>query len=125
MVFSSTIFLFAFLPAVIVCYYAQRLFFQRRPGNAVLLFFSYIFYLYGAASFLLILFISTLADYLLGLLIDRNPRHKRLWLGLSVLLNLGLLAYFKYANFFVQELTGILLILNVSPFEWSGVILPI
>jgi alginate O-acetyltransferase complex protein AlgI len=66
-----------------------------------------------------------LADYLLGLLIDRNPRHKRLWLGLSVLLNLGLLAYFKYANFFVQELTSILLKLNVSPFEWSDVILPI
>ncbi len=125
MVFSSTIFLFAFLPAVIVCYYAQRLFFQRRPGNAVLLFFSYIFYLYGAAGFLLILLMSTLADYLFGLLIDRNPRYKRLWLGLSVLLNLGLLAYFKYANFFVQELTGVLLKMNVSPIEWSGVILPI
>jgi alginate O-acetyltransferase complex protein AlgI len=125
MVFSTTIFLFAFLPAVIVCYYMQRLFFQKRPGNAVLLFFSYIFYLYGAAGFLLILLVSTFADYLLGLLIERNPRHRRMWLSLSVFLNLGLLVYFKYANFFVEEINAVVEHFGFSPIEWQHVILPI
>ncbi len=125
MVFSSTIFLFAFLPAVIVSYYVQRLLFQKRPGNAVLLFFSYIFYLYGAAGFLLILLISTFTDYLLGLLIERNPRHRRMWLSLSVCLNLGLLAYFKYANFMVGEINAVAEHFGLFSIEWQHVVLPI
>ena len=125
MVFSSNFFLFAFLPAVIICYYAQRLMFKNRLRNAVLLVFSYLFYLYGAAGFLLILVFSTLADYLFGLLIDRDRCRKRLWLSLSVLLNIGLLAYFKYANFFIEELGGTLQYLGFSPAGWEKVILPI
>lgn len=125
MVFSSAIFLFGFLPAVIISYYVLRLLFQKRPGNALLLFFSYIFYLYGAAGFLLILLLSTIADYLLGLMIDRDVQRKHLWLSLSVLLNIGLLAYFKYANFFVAELNTVLISLRFSPVEWNQVLLPI
>jgi len=125
MVFSSTFFLFAFLPAVIICYYTQRLLFKNRLRNVVLLVFSYMFYLYGAAGFLLILVFSTLADYLFGLLIDRDQRRKRLWLSLSVFLNLGLLAYFKYANFFIEELGVILQYLGFPLAGWEKVILPI
>ena len=125
MVFSSTFFLFAFLPAVIICYYTLRLLFNNRLRNVVLLVFSYMFYLYGAAGFLLILVFSTLADYLFGFLIDRDQRRKRLWLSLSVFLNLGLLAYFKYANFFIEELNIILQYLGFSPAGWENVILPI
>ena len=77
MVFSSNFFLFAFLPAAIIFYYAQRLLFNNRLRNAVLLLFSYLFYLYGAAGFLLILVLSTLADYAFGLLIDRDHCRKR------------------------------------------------
>lgn len=125
MVFSSTIFLFGFLPAVIISYYGQRLLFQKSLRNAVLLFFSYLFYLYGAASFLLILLLSTFADYLFGLLIEKDANRKRLWLVFSVLLNIGLLAYFKYANFFVAELNGLLVNFGFSGAEWKHVILPI
>jgi alginate O-acetyltransferase complex protein AlgI len=125
MVFSSTIFLFAFLPAVIICYYAHQLLPAKKLRNAVLLFFSYLFYLYGAAGFLMILILSTLADYMLGLLIERKVAYRRLWLGFSLLLNLGLLAYFKYANFFVGELNSFLLGLQFFPIEWNDVILPI
>ena len=95
MVFSSTFFLFGFLPAVIIFYYGQRLLFRQKLRNAVLLFSSYLFYLYGAADFLLILILSTLADFLFGRLIQRNLKPTRLWLVLSLILNLGLLAYFK------------------------------
>ncbi|MDH3829738.1 MAG: MBOAT family protein, partial [Desulfobacterales bacterium] len=97
----------------------------KKLRNFVLLFFSYLFYLYGAAGFLLILILSTLADYVLGRLIDRKAKYNRLWLSLSLLLNLGLLAYFKYANFFVVELNSFLLGWKFFPIEWSEVILPI
>jgi alginate O-acetyltransferase complex protein AlgI len=125
MVFSSTIFLFVFLPAVIVCYYTYQLLSAKKLRNAALLFFSYLFYLYGAAGFLMILILSTLADYMLGLLIERKVAYRRLWLGFSLLLNLGLLAYFKYANFFVGELNSFLSGLKFFPIEWNDVILPI
>jgi alginate O-acetyltransferase complex protein AlgI len=93
--------------------------------NAVLLIFSYLFYLYGAAGFLLLLLLSTLTDYLLGLLIDRLHRHKKLWLCLSVVINLGFLIYFKYANFFVAELNSALVFFQYLPIEWKEVIFPI
>jgi len=125
MVFSSTFFLFGFLPAVIITYYMHRLLLRKKPGNAILLVFSYIYYLYGAAGFLVILLLSTLADYLLGLLIDRDARHKHLWLSLSVLVNIGLLAYFKYANFFVGEVNSFLVTSGFSSVEWTNVALPI
>jgi len=125
MVFSSTIFLFAFLPAVIILYYGQRFLFAKKLRNAFLLFFSYLFYLYGAAGFLLILILSTLADYILGRLIDRQIKYRRLWLCFSLLLNLGLLAYFKYANFFIEELNHLLASWKFFPIEWNAVILPI
>ena len=125
MVFSTTIFLFGFLPAVIISYYGQQLLSPKKLRNVVLLFFSYLFYLYGAAGFLLILILSTLADYVLGRLIDRKIEYRRLWLSFSLLLNLGLLAYFKYANFFVDELNSFFLGFKFSPIEWNAVILPI
>jgi alginate O-acetyltransferase complex protein AlgI len=125
MVFSTTIFLFGFLPAVIVSYYGQQLLSFKKLRNTVLLLFSYLFYLYGAAGFLLILILSTLADYVLGRLIDRKIEYRRLWLSFSLLLNLGLLAYFKYANFFVGELNSFLLGYKFFPIEWNEVVLPI
>ena len=125
MVFSSVIFLFGFLPAVIFAYYITRFLFQKKLGNALLLLFSYIFYLYGAAVFLPILILSTGADYFLGLMIDRDIKRKQLWLTLSVLLNIGLLIYFKYANFFVGELNGIFAEFEYSPVKWTEVLLPI
>ena len=125
MVFSSTFFLFGFLPAIIIIYYGQRLLFHQRLRNAVLLFCSYLFYLYGAANFLLILILSTLVDYLFGRLIQQNLRPRRLWLVLSLTFNLGLLAYFKYANFFISELNSAIINFGISSIEWREVILPI
>jgi len=125
MVFSSNFFLFAFLPAVIIAYYAQGILFPRSLRNTVLLFFSYLFYLYGAAGFLVILILSSLADYVLGRLIDRKPRLKPVWLGFSLFINIGLLAYFKYANFFIGELNSIYANFRIIPLEWEDVILPI
>ena len=125
MVFSSTIFLFGFLPAVLVCYFGHQLIGGKRLRNTILLLFSYLFYLYGAAGFLLILILSTIADFVLGHLIQHNVRLKRLWLSMSLVLNIGLLAYFKYANFFVAEVNNLLAGWHHFPIEWQAVVLPI
>ena len=85
MVFSSTIFLFGFLPAVIILYYVQQLLGGKKLRNAFLLFASYLFYLYGAAGFVLILIGSTAADYVLALLIERDVQRRRLWRCFSIL----------------------------------------
>jgi alginate O-acetyltransferase complex protein AlgI len=61
----------------------------------------------------------------LGHLIEHRVRLKRLWLGISLLLNLGLLAYFKYANFFVSEVNNLLVEWQHFSIEWQSVALPI
>jgi alginate O-acetyltransferase complex protein AlgI len=125
MVFSSTIFLFGFLPAVILIYYTQQVLCFKKLRNVVLLFCSYLFYLYGASEFVLFLIGSTLADYVIGLLIEHDARRKRLWLLLALMLNIGLLAYFKYANFFMGELNLVFSQFGFSRIEWQEVILPV
>ena len=126
MLFASTVFLLVFLPAAIVCYYTQRALLGNRLRNGVLLVFSYLFYAYGAAEFVLILLSSTAADYLLGLLIEKQRRHAKWWVGISVLVNLGVLAYFKYANFLVAEVSQCLATLGFPPIgDWVAVSLPI
>ncbi|MBI4715490.1 MAG: MBOAT family protein [Nitrospirae bacterium] len=122
MVFSSLTFLFLFLPAALGAYYLAT----RRYRNLVLLLFSYLFYLWGSGEFLLILILSTLVDYALGLCIDRRVYgFTRGWVFASVAFNLALLAYFKYANFFVAEFNGGLGAFGISPVSWTAVILPI
>ena len=106
MVFSSTIFIFAFLPLVILCYYGRQLLIKQRLRNLTLLLFSYVFYLFGAPDFILFLIGSTLFDYAMGRLMVRFEARKRYWLILSILVNLGLLAWFKYANFMVAQTSG-------------------
>jgi alginate O-acetyltransferase complex protein AlgI len=68
---------------------------------------------------------STVADYLLGLLIERDAHRKKLWLCFSVILNLGLLVYFKYANFFISEISTALVDFQYFPVDWKEVIFPI
>jgi len=125
MLFSSLFFLFAFLPAVIIGYYVQYLLVKNRLRNLILLLFSYLFYLFGAPDFILVLAGSTLLDYAMGRLMDRVPARKRLWLILSIVVNLGLLAWFKYANFMVDQTADALGRLGLDLSGWETVILPI
>lgn len=133
MVFSSLIFLFLFLPAVIFTYYLA----PGRYRNFVLLVFSYVFYLWGSGEFLLMLVISTVFNYALGLIISRKQAHRgddsisqqkdnlRVYVALSVAFNLALLGYFKYSNFFIHEINQLFSYMGIKRFEWSEVILPI
>jgi alginate O-acetyltransferase complex protein AlgI len=122
MVFSSLIFIFFFLPIVLTLYYLS----SKKYRNAVLVFMSCLFYLWGGGWFIFVLGGSILLDFWLGIFIDRSAlNQKKLWLILSLTLNLLILAYFKYANFFLDQIKPIYQLLGGSDYRWARIILPI
>src|SRR3954468_24548750 len=82
----------------------------RRPQNYLLLAASYYFYACWNPWFLSLLILSTAMDYACGLAVDRieAPRRRKLFVALSMALNLGVLGYFKYYNFFADSLQAVL-----------------
>lgn len=96
MVFSSNIFLFAFLPLTAFLYF---LFPQKNYKNALLLAASLIFYAWGEPQYLVLLLISILANYFFGIKIEKN----RNLISIAIAFNLLLLGYFKYANFLLEN----------------------
>lgn len=96
MVFSSVLFLFRFLPIFFICYFMA----PKRMRNLVLFFGSLIFYAWGEPVYVVLMLFSTLSDYIHGLLIARyreKPAAKYLLVS-SVVINLGLLGFFKYSG---------------------------
>lgn len=127
MVFSSLEFVFFFLPLSLLAYFVA----PRVLKNSVLLLASLLFYLWGAGSFVLVLLLSIGLNYCFGLLAEQslsNPE-RAAWrkpaLIASVLTNVGLLAYFKYANFFVDEINRTLAVFGHAELNWVAVVLPI
>ena len=123
MVFSSSIFLFWFLPIFLGVYFLV----DRRYKNAVALLASLLFYGFGSPKFLIVLLLSITIDFFLVRQIDKSDDAKRrkLFLVFSVILNIGLLAYFKYANFFIDNFNAILSAFGTPPVRWTKVVLPI
>ncbi|MGB5708663.1 MAG: MBOAT family O-acyltransferase, partial [Arenicellales bacterium] len=113
MVFSSVLFLFLFLPVVLLLYWVI----PNKWRNSFLLIVSLTFYAWGEGLFVGIMLLSIAMNYVFGLAIERgNARAGRLWVGIAVMANLALLGVFKYANFLVENIntlfssTGIQLI---------------
>ncbi|MBY0123571.1 MBOAT family protein [Bacillus sp. S/N-304-OC-R1] len=107
MVFSSLIFLFWFLPVVLVLYYCL----PRRFRNFILFITSLLFYAWGEPAYIVLMMISTMLDYSFGLLLDRpklSPRKRKLIVTLSIIANLGILSYFKYVDFLIQNVNALL-----------------
>lgn len=108
MVFSSLLFLFVFLPAVLIVYYIV----PRRLKNSVLLLFSLVFYAWGEPKYILLMLASILLSYVGGILIgwlkqkEKNKTAKAILIIFSVL-SLLALAFFKYANFAISTVNGI------------------
>ena len=104
MVFSGIPFLYYFLPATVLLYLAA----PRKLKNAVLLLASLVFYAWGEQRLVLLFAATILLGWLLGLLIERfrGKVWSRVFLWLSVLTTLGLLGYFKYADFFIESLNS-------------------
>ena len=105
MLFSSIPFLYVFLPATLLLYFAA----PRRMKNAVLLLCSLVFYGWGEPKYLLLMLFSIAQGYLFGLLIEkyRGKTRSTVFFWLSVALSLLLLAYFKYADFFLDSFRAV------------------
>ena len=99
MLFSSNTFLFGFLPAVVVLYYLC----PRRCRNVLLLVASLIFYGWGEPKYVLLMLVSILLNYFCGLAAGKRQTQQRSVRGVlivGVVLNLGMLGFFKYGKFF-------------------------
>ena len=101
MAFSSVIFVCAFLPAVCLLYWAVP---GVRAKNALLIAASLIFYSFGNPFDLLVLLGSVLCSYLAGLLVTRPRPWGRVFLALAAAVDLGLLAFYKYLGFVVENI---------------------
>lgn len=122
MVFSSATFLFIFLPVVLVLYYIV----PARWRNGILLAASLLFYSWSEPRFIALLLVSITADYFIARRMDLAEGGKRKgWLAGSLVLNLAILAYFKYANFFIDNVQQFYGWLGLVPFEWHKVALPV
>ncbi len=123
MVFSSNIFLFFFLPVFLAAYFIT----PRKFRNYTLLLFSLIFYAYGAPDFVFLLVGECIVNYFIvrGMAKTEKTGTKKWLCALSVIMALGLLLYFKYANFFMENLNAILGWMHHEPVGWMKVALPI
>ena len=105
MVFSSMTFLWLFLPLVFVLSLIIR---RPRLQNYLLLIFSLLFYAWGEPVYLFLMLFSILMNWTFGLLIEKSAAHKKLFLVLDIIGNLGLLGYFKYTNFILDTIRRLL-----------------
>jgi alginate O-acetyltransferase complex protein AlgI len=124
MVFSSLLFLFLFLPVTLGVYFLTPARYRNMPALAA----SLLFFAWGAPRIVFLLAATSLVDYLAGsrLAPGRLPdRRRKGLLAAAILLNLGFLLYFKYANFFVDQVNALLAATGMDPVAWTRVILPI
>jgi D-alanyl-lipoteichoic acid acyltransferase DltB (MBOAT superfamily) len=133
MLFNSYQFIFIFLPVVLLAYYLLNHLEQARLSRAWLVLTSLFFYAFWNPAYLPLLLLSLFVNYALSyaLKVSVVSAVKRAWLVLGLGFNLGLLAYFKYANFFVNTvnqlfqtelvLTTILLPLAISFFTFQQI----
>ena len=114
MLFSSIPFLFYFLPCVLLLYAIS----PKKFKNFTLLVCSLVFYAWGEPRLVLLMLITVLGGYILGLLTEKFNKHKKLFLTLAIALSLGFLGYFKYVDFFIKNInlmTGLSIpLLNVA-----------
>ena len=104
MVFSSLTFLFYFLPIVLIIYYIV----PKKAKNIVLLISSLLFYFYGEPKFGILMVISILLTYIHGLLMDKYPKRKKLFLISSIVISSGLFVVFKYTDFIISNINMVL-----------------
>lgn len=108
MVFSSLLFLFRFLPAILLVYYIV----PHRWRNLVLLLFSFVFYAWGEPIYIVLMQASILVSYTGGVFVDRFKRAKKMKaakaaLIISSVVSLSLLAFFKYADFAIETVNSL------------------
>ena len=115
MLFSSITFIYYFLPLCIFAYYIT----PKKYRNVTLLVSSLIFYFYGEQNPVLVL--ACVLNYFLGIVIGKSEKNKKSFLILGIVLNFLALGYYKYSNFFIENLNNVL---NVN-IRYLSIILPL
>ena len=126
MVFQSAGFLFLFLPVFLLAVFASP---KGTPRSVTLLIFSYLFYSGAEPFFILLLLVSSLTDYIAALRLHRAEQalQRRLWLTVSIAVNLGLLGFYKYGAWAMPSLSPYLGTLGIpvpDPEFFTGFLLP-
>ena len=117
MVFSSAIFLFSFLPILLLAYFIV----PAKAKNYVLLAFSMIFYAFGGPKYLVVLLFVVLVDYIGARLIEKKRDSAKKVLTAVIAVNLATLIFYKYTMFFLENLS----VLFQADLEFFEVIMPI
>jgi len=122
MAFSSSLFLVYFLPAFLIPLFLL----DRKYKNYWILIASVVFYMWGAPRFAFVLIGSVFIDfYLLRWMSEKEGKTRQLLFWTSLLLNLGLLLYFKYMNFFIEQLDILFGYFGANPSHWVKIALPL
>ncbi|MCF8365919.1 MAG: hypothetical protein K9H16_09060 [Bacteroidales bacterium] len=123
MVFSSSLFLLYFLPVFLIVYYLLPLKFK----NIFTLLASIFFYAWGAPDFIFIVLGSIFIDFFLVDWIHKSTlmKARRILLTISIIMNVGMLAYFKYTNFLIGNINVLLGWLGFEAATWTNIALPI
>lgn len=124
MVFSSPIFLFVFLPIILIGYFLIR----TKYKNLFLLGASLLFYCWGEPKYVLLMLVSILLNYIFGILVENNKNKGKLAkkiTGLAVVVNLGILILYKYANFIIDNLNVVAQSIGFKPIYLEPIDLPI
>lgn len=121
MVFSSAIFLFAFLPIVLLVYFVS----PWRVKNLVLFAASLFFYAWGELFYCMLMLVSITCNYSVGRLIERSDRYRKHFLVFGVFLNLFLLGFFKYANFIADSFNSFVSLFATARLDIPDIHLPL
>jgi len=121
MVFSSVLFLSVFLPCFLACFYLSPQFLKKW----IIVFFSILFYAWGAPLFILFLLGSSVLDFFISKNFEASNPYRKRSLFASLFLNIGLLCYFKYVNFFVYNISTLGEYFSFNEIAFKEVLLPI
>jgi len=120
MIFSSLVFLYVFLPTVLLLYYIIR----KAYRNYFLFLASLIFFAWGGVSYSALLIVSIIFNYFIGRRIAASEKSK-IWLSIGVFINLSLLGVFKYAGLFTETINVFLGLSSISVLPIPEILLPI
>lgn len=123
MVFSSPIFVFAFLPLVLIVYYLSA----RPFRNVILLVFSLLFYAWGESERLAVMLLSISLNYVAAILIDKTTGQtsRKAWLVMGMIANLGMLIYYKYTFFAISNYNVIAQSIGWHTWAIERIVLPL
>jgi len=122
MVFSSSLFLYYFLPFFLILYFIC----PHKYRNLFIVLASILFYSWGGPKYIFIIFFSIIIDFFFAKFIYKSKAKKRkIWLISAISINLSFLLYFKYFNFFLDNINSSFFLMGMSSLNFIHIALPI